>query len=130
MALTVPCAPTAPAVVREELSHFDEFGWVLGDVMLVASELVNNAVSHSGGMPHHELQVRASRQAERLTISVRDPGLSGSHADPKPRADPQMDGWGLQIVDALSERWGEERGNGYLVWAEISLPGDAPAPPL
>jgi hypothetical protein len=41
-----------------------------------------------------------------------------------------MDGWGLQIVDALSERWGEERGNGYLVWAEISLPGDAPAPPL
>ena len=33
-----------------------------------------------------------------------------------------MGGWGLRIVDALCERWGEERDDGYHVWAEISLP--------
>jgi anti-sigma regulatory factor (Ser/Thr protein kinase) len=119
MALTLPCAPSASAAVREELSQLDGFGWVLGDVMLVASELVNNAVLHSGGMPHHDLEVRASRRAGRLTLSVRDPGLSGSRAGTVPRAEREVGGWGLQIIEALCERWGEERDHGYRVWAEI-----------
>lgn len=130
MALTLPCAPTASASVREELSHIDGLGWVLGDVMLVASELVNNAVTHSGAMPHHDLQVQASRDEELLTISVRDPGLSGSHASPAPPTGVQVGGWGLRIVDALCECWGEERDDGYLVWAQISLGGGRPAASL
>jgi anti-sigma regulatory factor (Ser/Thr protein kinase) len=122
MALTLPCAPSASASVREELSRLDGLGWVLGDVMLVASELVNNAVLHSGGRPHDDLQVRASRRAGRLTVSVRDPGLSGSQAGSAPPTDAQVGGWGLQIIDALCERWGEERDDGYRVWAELTLP--------
>ena len=123
MALTLPCAPSAPAAVREELGQLDGLGWILGDVMLVASELVNNAVVHSGCRPHHDLEVCASRHAERLTISVRDPGLSGGNAGPEPPSNQQIGGWGLHIVEALCERWGEERRNGYRVWAEINLPG-------
>jgi anti-sigma regulatory factor (Ser/Thr protein kinase) len=122
MALTLPCAPSAPAAVREELSQLDGLGWILGDVMLVATELVNNAIVHSGGTPHHDLDVRASRNAERLTISVRDPGLSGASAGPTPPSDERIGGWGLRIVQALCERWGEERRDGYRVWAEINLP--------
>ena len=122
MALTLPCAPSASAAVRAELSQLDGFGWILGDVMLVASELVNNAVIHSGCMPHHELEVRASRCDGQLTLSVRDPGLSESRAGPVPPADRKVGGWGLQIVEALCERWGEERDDGYRVWAEISAP--------
>ena len=121
MALTLPCAPSASATVREELSHLDEIGWILGDVMLVASELVNNAVVHSGGLPHHELQVRASRREDRLMVSVRDPGISGQSAGRRPAIDLQAGGWGLQIVEALCEQWGEERNDGYLVWAALSL---------
>jgi anti-sigma regulatory factor (Ser/Thr protein kinase) len=122
MALTLPCAPSASAAVREELSRLDGLGWILGDVMLVASELVNNAVAHSGGRAHHALDVRASRHAGRLTISVRDPGLSGGTAGPGRQSDQQTGGWGLRIVEALCERWGEERQDGYRVWAEITLP--------
>jgi|SRR6185312_15167896 len=122
MALTLPCAPSASAAVREELSRLDELGWILGDVMLVASELVNNAVLHSGGTPHHDLQVRAWRRAGRLTVSVRDPGISGQSAGPRPATDLQAGGWGMQIVEALSQRWGEERDDGYRVWAELELP--------
>jgi anti-sigma regulatory factor (Ser/Thr protein kinase) len=124
MALTLPCAPTASAVVREELSQLDEFGWIMGDVMLVASELVNNAIVHSGCTADHDLQVRASRCADRLTVSVRDPGLSGSRAGRVPPTDGQAGGWGLRIIEALCERWGEERHDGYCVWAEMSLPAD------
>jgi anti-sigma regulatory factor (Ser/Thr protein kinase) len=90
--------------------------------MLVASELVNNAIMHSGGMPHDDLEISASRRAQRLTISVRDPGLSGSRAGPTSATDLQVGGWGLQVVEALCERWGEEREDGYCVWAEITLP--------
>lgn len=122
MTLTVPCVPSSSATVREELSRIDDLGWILGDVMLVASELVNNAVMHSGGMAHHDLQVSASRHEGRLTLSVRDPGLSGTDAGPSPPADPQVGGWGLRIVEALCERWGEQRDDGYCVWAEIVLP--------
>jgi anti-sigma regulatory factor (Ser/Thr protein kinase) len=121
MALSVPCAASASAAVREELSQLDGLGWVLGDVMLVASELVNNAVVHSGGTPHHDLHVRASREAGLLTISVRDPGISGQSADRRAPDDRRVGGWGLTIVEALSERWGEDRGDGYRVWAEMSL---------
>ncbi len=123
MALTLPCAPSASAAVRAQLSQLDGLGWILGDVMLVASELVNNAVMHSGGGPHHALEVRASSDAGRLTISVRDPGLSGSDAGPTPPSDQEIGGWGLRIVEALCERWGEDRRDGYRVWAEINLPG-------
>ena len=122
MELTVPCAPNSAAAVREELRHLDDLGWILGDVMLVASELVNNAITHSGGTPHDVLQISASRRARRLTISVRDPGLSGSRAGPTSATDLQVGGWGLHVVEALSERWGEDRGDGYCVWAEITLP--------
>jgi anti-sigma regulatory factor (Ser/Thr protein kinase) len=121
MALTLPCAPSASAAVREELSQLDELGWILGDVMLVASELVNNAVVHSGATPHHDLQVRASRREGRLIVSVRDPGFSGDSAGPRAQNARQIGGWGLQIVEALCERWGEERDDGYRVWAELNL---------
>jgi anti-sigma regulatory factor (Ser/Thr protein kinase) len=121
MALTLPCTPSAPAAVREELSQLDELGWILGDVMLVASELVNNAVVHSGCKPGDDLQVRASQSAGRLTVSVRDPGLSGSRAAPPPSTDVQVGGWGLQVIDALCERWGEERDDGYRVWAQMKM---------
>jgi anti-sigma regulatory factor (Ser/Thr protein kinase) len=128
MALTLPCEPSASAAVREELSQLDELGWILGDVILVASELVNNAVIHSGCLPNHDLEVRASRRAGLLTVSVRDPGLSRSRAGPAAPNGRQVGGWGLQIVDALCERWGEERDHGYRVWAEINLStGERPA---
>ncbi len=122
MAVTLPCAPSASAAVRHELSQLDELDWILGDVMLVASELVNNAVVHSGGTEHHDIQVRALRRGSRLTLSVRDPGISGRSAGARPATDGQRGGWGLHLVEALSERWGEERRDGYCVWADIRLP--------
>ncbi len=122
MALTLPCAPSASAAAREELSQLDGLGWILGDVMLVAGELINNAVVHSGCTPHHDIEVCASRDGGRLTISVRDPGLSGHDAVLRAPSDLQVGGWGLQIIQALCERWGEDRADGHRVWAELSLP--------
>jgi serine/threonine-protein kinase RsbW len=119
LGLEVPCNRTAPARVRLALAEIEEVGWVLGDAILVASELVTNAVTHSGGGPSDLIEVRVSRGTEGVMISVRDPGTSGKQAEIPGRADIDMGGLGLRIVDAIALRWGAERGDGYCVWAEL-----------
>lgn len=94
------------------------------DAMLVASELVTNAVLHSGGGPNDLIEVRVTVGDECLTISVRDPGISGKEAAIPPRTDIGTGGLGLRLVDMTSVRWGAERGEKYCVWAELPLSGE------
>ncbi len=117
----VLCDRGAPARVRQALANAEGVGWALGDAMLLASELVNNAVIHSGGGPGDLIEVRVSRGAGVLMISVRDPGRSGMHAEIADDANIAIHGLGLRIVEAISSRWGAERGEGYCVWAELPL---------
>jgi anti-sigma regulatory factor (Ser/Thr protein kinase) len=122
LSLQVPCDREAPGVVREALTDVECPGWVLGDVMLVASELVTNAVLHSGCWDQHLLDVEVQMAGDRVNISVRDPGLSGRTARPV-EAESVAGGWGLRIVAELSQSWGTDRGDGYRVWAEVPSTG-------
>jgi anti-sigma regulatory factor (Ser/Thr protein kinase) len=83
---------------------------------LLASELVTNAVVHSGGAAELTVSVDESR----LRVAVADshetmPVVSvPSHEDESGR--------GLAIVDALANAWGVETdGNGKSVWFELEL---------
>jgi hypothetical protein len=76
----VQCDPAAASVVRTSMSRLADIDWVLGDAMLVASELVTNAVTHSGCDPSHCIQVQVYEEPDALLISVRDPGLSAPPA--------------------------------------------------
>jgi len=122
LSLDVPCDRAAPGVVRAALGRIDGLGCTLGDALLVASELVTNAVVHSGGSPADLLKVTVTLGREDLLISVRDPGRSGRSARTRPRDDSRPHGWGLRIVEQLASRWGSERQQGYRVWAELPLP--------
>ena len=124
MRISTRCDRLAPAVVREALADLPHggYGWVLGDAMLVASELVSNAVRHSCCGEDQTLTVDLRRAADSLEISVSDPGTSGKRAK---LADRPIGGGGLglKVVDQLSTRWGSERrGQGYRVWARLPLP--------
>ncbi len=119
MAVDLPCDPRAPAIVRDTLAEAHDGSWPLQDGLLVASELVSNAVRHSGCTASHRLRVTAGLRNGRLMISVLDPGLSGGSARPALREDSEPGGWGLRIIEQLSERWGSERPDGYRVWAEL-----------
>jgi len=122
MSLQLPCDADAPGQARHALSELECLGWIAGDIMLVASELVTNAVLHSGCRPEDDLAVSAEQRAGRITISVRDPGLSPGGAQATPGPGFQTGGWGLRIVDQLADRWGHERDGGNCVWAEVRLP--------
>jgi anti-sigma regulatory factor (Ser/Thr protein kinase) len=121
LSLDIPCDPGAPAAVRGALAEFDEDDLSLADGILVASELVTNAVLHSGCAADHRVRVQASLRGDRLLISVHDPGISGESAQPRHEGHSELGGWGLRIVEQLAQRWGSERPDGYRVWAELAV---------
>lgn len=99
---------------------------LLADAVAVLAELVGNAVLHAEPLPGEVIRVawrlRSTPAAEVIEIRVTD---GGGGAPPEIRnTDPEaIDGRGLSIVAALTDRWGVERdGLGQSVWAEVSAP--------
>jgi anti-sigma regulatory factor (Ser/Thr protein kinase) len=115
--LELPCDEHAPVTVRDALAEVHDGGWSLDDGRLVASELVGNAVRHSGCAEDHRLRITVRRRDGRLLISVHDPGLSARAV--RLTGKDQPGGWGLRIIGQLSAAWGAERPDGYRVWAEL-----------
>jgi serine/threonine-protein kinase RsbW len=121
LALDLPCDTEAPAAVRAALAEQADLGWIIGDAMLVASELVTNAVLHSGCSQEHVLHVTAALDGGCVRICVEDPGLAAGSLGPLRISEFSDAGVGLLIVDQLVDRWGAERDGGYRVWAELAL---------
>jgi anti-sigma regulatory factor (Ser/Thr protein kinase) len=117
----LPCDSSAPQRARHALKPLAVIGSVRDDTLLITSELVSNAVRHSGCDPEEELEVVAELTSEAVLIAVTDVGRS--ETTPERRAAMRDGGFGLGIVEALSRRWGAERRDGLRVWAEIALSG-------
>jgi anti-sigma regulatory factor (Ser/Thr protein kinase) len=90
----------------------------LGDVMLMTSELVTNAVRHGEAAGTDDrIRVRVLRQGTRVRIEVRDdgPGFTPQALDPLGGG-----GMGLELVNRLADAWGTDRGGPTtLVWFEV-----------
>jgi serine/threonine-protein kinase RsbW len=121
LALELRCDVEAPSRVREAVSGIEGIGWRLGDALLIASELVTNALRHSGCDENEVIHVQVRRWRDRLLISVRDPGASGKSAQAGIPTELGNGGFGLWVVEQLARNWGAEREGGYRVWAELPL---------
>jgi anti-sigma regulatory factor (Ser/Thr protein kinase) len=89
---------------------------VVRDAKLIVTELANNAVVHGEG----RITLRAQLRDDAIRVEVID---EGSGNVPTIREEAEADGpggRGLQIVDALSARWGTFEGTTH-VWADIPL---------
>jgi anti-sigma regulatory factor (Ser/Thr protein kinase) len=91
----------------------------LEDVRLVVSELVTNSVLHAGLSPKDKVSLTVTVSAGSVRGRVCDPG-SGFKApsEPSPRSD-MRGGWGLPIVETISDRWGVGQTGHSCVWFEI-----------
>jgi anti-sigma regulatory factor (Ser/Thr protein kinase) len=86
------------------------------DVLLLASELVTNAILHGRSEVTVEVEVRRTT----LRISVFDE--NSRHPAPVSEDPDALDGRGLALVEALAEQWGvEDRPHGKAVWFDVAL---------
>ena len=89
---------------------------------LLVSEAATNAVLHSAsGEEGGSFEVRCRLAAERLRVEVHD---GGGPTGPRRRVHDieSMTGRGLDLFDALSDRWGVDgTPNGWTVWFELDL---------
>jgi anti-sigma regulatory factor (Ser/Thr protein kinase) len=122
--LTVPAAPSAAGQARRAVR-----GRGLVDsereptLLLLVSELVTNSVRHAGMDADDRIRVRARAVDERAYVEVCDP----RRAQRTPRMrEPSLDelrpgGLGLQLVDAMADRWGvTSHEHETCVWFELS----------
>jgi CheY-like chemotaxis protein/anti-sigma regulatory factor (Ser/Thr protein kinase) len=88
---------------------------IVDDVLLVVTELVNNAVTHANS----GCELRMSLTSVALRIEVIDEGKGTP--DPLPPSKTRNHGRGLHLIDALTAAWGYEpiESGGKLVWAEL-----------
>lgn len=121
--------PAAPARARAELR--EALAGEVGEtdratLTLLTSELVTNAVIHSGAGAGDTVGLRITAYPDRVRIEVTDPG-GGFEIGNLPARPRDFGGHGLVVVDGLSSRWGTTRDGpdgGFRVWFELDLGGD------
>lgn len=94
--------------------------------LLATSEVVTNAVLHGGLGRDDVIELRLTDAGDRLRVEVLNRSATGFSLDEvAPRHDAAVEdrgvgGWGLDIVGAVSARWGVGRdGARTLVWFEV-----------
>jgi anti-sigma regulatory factor (Ser/Thr protein kinase) len=92
------------------------------DVQLVVSELVSEGILNAHG--HEPLKLAVHGDDRRLRIEVRGHGAAFQPYDEDLRPASPRTLRGLQLVAAVSDRWGVEWHEGSVVWAEFDLPSE------
>jgi anti-sigma regulatory factor (Ser/Thr protein kinase) len=101
---------------------------VLDDVSLLVSELVTNSVRHARFQEGESIEVSV-KVNDVLRVEVRDPGPGFDRRTFDDAAPLRAAGWGLLLVDRLTDRWGVDRTGGTKVWFEIGLGSGLPGRP-
>lgn len=87
--------------------------------MLLISELVTNAVVHTG-CPAVLRMLFGAGAADVATVRVEVADASARPPRPRHADGDDTNGRGLELVDGLADRWGWQReGNGKSIWCEV-----------
>jgi anti-sigma regulatory factor (Ser/Thr protein kinase) len=113
---------------------------LVDSAVLLVSELVTNAVRASaaaalasGCLTPRRIELAVARTRDTLRIEVADSARGALPVPSGPAADDDESGRGLQVVTALSRRWGcRPAPRGKAVWceltAEVQIPAEAQPP--
>ena len=122
LSFDIPRDPTAPAHARQAIERLrDRIDPAIAPhVTLLVSELVTNAVKYGGD---DDVTVRIEfDDPRRLRVEVVDHG-EGFVPVARDRPATEVGGWGLHLVQTLSDRWGVCEGLAR-VWFEIDRRDD------
>jgi anti-sigma regulatory factor (Ser/Thr protein kinase) len=116
---TLEPGATAGRIARAELAVIEPHVGLLEyeNLLFVITELVVNAVKHGPGEP---IMVRVSLESGELQGEVEDRGEGVVALRPQPPD--SSGGFGLRVVDRLTDEWGVYDGSTH-VWFRIGLLG-------
>ena len=124
VSIEIPADAEAAAIAREFIAGALAVGFLqhrIEDLRLLTSEVVTNSVRHAGLAPGDTIGLAVDVSERRVRVEVADDGPSFDPSD-LPESSPEgMGGWGLRLVEQLSDRWGVIRNEPNHVWFEVSL---------
>ena len=111
----------AAAEARRELEELcsDVDGDLLDRSSLVLTEVITNSVTHARLGPSQPIDVRAALLTGLLRIEVTDDGIGFLPPATSPARGNAAGGWGLWLVDHLTDRWGVDCSHSTRVWVEF-----------
>lgn len=122
VAIDLPREPESARRAREELKRFqgamDRTSFI--DLCLLVDELVVEALHAPDAMPDrpHPIRLHAEHDGDRVRVTVAEGG--GAYRLPSRRPEPGDPGFGLHLVQRLSDRWGMRSDqNRAMVWLEM-----------
>jgi len=121
--LELPGDDAAPALARRAVGQRVDHGCdeeQTGTLMLLVTELVTNAVLHAGA-PGSPVLLRVLIDPVSLRVEVHDRGPGFEQRTPEPRG--SHGGYGLFLVERMSNRWGVHRNETTYVWFELDRSG-------
>ncbi|MEQ8147418.1 ATP-binding protein [Streptomyces sp. OP7] len=96
-------------------------------LILLVSELVTNAVVHTGCPAVLRLSLPGQDAAEEVTVRLEVADRSGRAPVPRCVDGDATGGRGLALVDGLADRWGwSTEGTGKRIWCELDRCGGTP----
>jgi len=120
--IAVASGPGAPARARRAVTAWLSqrvSAKLLDDARLLVSELVTNSVRHARLAPGDPIRISVEISDGVVHLEVADPGNVPIAALVPDRQ--HGGGFGLYLVDVLSERWGSSHDGATHVWAELAL---------
>ena len=121
---TIPAASEGIAMARDVVSR------LLGeanatdrieDAKLLTSEVGTNAVRHAGSNPVSTIGLAVETSPHLLRVEVSDLGPGFNVGAIKPPPGQNVSGWGLFLVERVSDGWGVIRNSPNIVWFELKL---------
>jgi anti-sigma regulatory factor (Ser/Thr protein kinase) len=118
--MTVGLSDQAPREVRHLFERFAEFTEeaLLDDLRILSTEIVSNAVRHSGRPPGDPIEVVTTFTSTNVRVEVIDQGQGSTQLTPRSTSPPS----GLQLVELVSDRWASV--GSFHVWFEIDTHTD------
>lgn len=121
--IQLPVRPEAVGMARDRLEplgrEIEDEVWE--NVRLLVSELVTNSIRHAGLRTDAHVELSVDVDEEQVRVCVTDQGRG--FRPPDGSQEPGLEGgWGLYLVDRISDRWGVRIDGSTQVWFEIDRP--------